>query len=393
MEAHIMKTHLATPQRSDPDELRRHIRHASHNPVIDGIMGMVGGLVAVLNQNRQILAVNHGLMEMLGVENPQEVLGLRPGEALGCTYADEMDAGCGTSPYCITCGAAIAIVSTLGTHGPVQRSCCITVERGNRKLDLFFHVHATTIQVEGNAFVLIFLNDITEQQRQAALQRSFFHDINNTIMGVLNASEILSLNSPTENRHMADQVVRLSRRLANEVALQRYFTNGGSDSFNVQSESLLVGDILKEVVFSAALHPSYRGKRLRADNGALEMVIHTDPGLLLRVLGNMIINAFEAEKTGQEIHLKVRPKRDNIVFSVWNSQPIAPSIARRIFQRNFSTKNEAGRGLGTYSMKLIGEQLLGGRVYFETSKQAGTSFFIELPIRGPSREDPLPKFR
>ena len=68
-----MKTHFATPQRSDLDELQRHIRYASHNPVIDGIMGMVGGLVAVLNQNRQILAVNHGLMEMLGVENPQEV--------------------------------------------------------------------------------------------------------------------------------------------------------------------------------------------------------------------------------------------------------------------------------------------------------------------------------
>ncbi|MGD9188216.1 MAG: ATP-binding protein, partial [Desulfobacteraceae bacterium] len=76
--------------------------------------------------------------------------------------------------------------------------------------------------------------------------------------------------------------------------------------------------------------------------------------------------------------------------SVWNSQPIAPSITRRIFQRNFSTKNESGRGLGTYSMKLIGEQLLGGRVYFETSKQAGTSFFIELPARGPSRENHTP---
>jgi K+-sensing histidine kinase KdpD len=389
MEVHIMNTHFATPERSDPDELQRHIRYASHNPVIDGIMGIVGGLIAVLNQNRQILAVNHGLMEMLGVENPQQLLGLRPGEALGCIYADEMDAGCGTSPYCITCGAAIAIVTTLGTHGPVERSCCVTVERDNRKLDLFFHVHATTIQVEGNALVLIFLNDMTEQQRQAALQRSFFHDINNTIMGLLNASEILSLKSPVESRHMADQVVRLSRRLANEVALQRYFTNSGSDPFNVQSESLLVGDILKELVFSAALHPSYKGKRIRADNGASEIVIHTDPGLLLRVLSNMIINALEAEKTGQEIHLKVQPIHDSIVFSVWNSQPIEPPTARRIFQRNFSTKNESGRGLGTFSMKLIGEQFLGGRVYFKTSRQAGTSFFIELPARGPSRKKPL----
>jgi sensor histidine kinase regulating citrate/malate metabolism len=105
----------------------------------------------------------------------------------------------------------------------------------------------------------------------------------------------------------------------------------------------------------------------------------------------MIINAFEAETADQEVLLKVQPIHDSIVFSVWNSRHIAPSIARRIFQRNFSTKNESGRGLGTYSMKLIGEQLLGGRVHFETSKQTGTSFFIELPVRGPSREDHTPK--
>lgn len=374
-----METHFATPQRSDPEELQRHIRYASHNPVIDGIMGIVGGLIAVLNQNRQIVAVNHGLMEMLGVEDPEEVLGLRPGEALSCTYAAEMEAGCGTGPHCITCGAAIAIVSTIGTHGPVERSCCITVERDNRKLDLFFHVHATTIQVEGNAFVLIFLSDITERQRHAALQRSFFHDIKNTIMGVLNASEILSMDLPPESRGKADQVLHLSRRLANEVALQRYFINNGSDQFDVRCELLLVSDILNEVVSSVVLHPSYQGKRLRTDSGASGTVIHTDPGLLLRVLGNMVINAFEAEQSGQEIHLKARQNHGNIAFSVWNSQPIAPSVARRIFQRNFSTKNESGRGLGTYSMKLIGEQLLGGRVYFKTSRQSGTSFVIELP--------------
>jgi hypothetical protein len=384
MEVPVMKTHFAPPERSDPEQLKRHIRDASHNSVIDAIMGMVGGLVAVLNQNRQILAVNHGLMEMLGVDNPQEALGLRPGEALGCIHADEMDAGCGTSLHCVTCGAAIAIVSALGTQGPVERTCAIRVERDNRKLDLFFHVHATTITVQGSPFVLIFLCDITEQQRQAGLQRTFFHDINNTVMGLLTTSEILSLQPSAKSCKMADQMVKLSRRLASEMALQRYFTDSGTDPFNVQIESLSVSDILKDVVFSAALHPSCQGKPFQIDDTAPDLVIHTDPGLLLRVLGNMVINAFEAEKPGREIHLKVQPQPDSIVFSVWNSQHIAPSIARRIFQRNFSTKNESGRGLGTYSMKLIGEQLLGGRVYFESSQQAGTTFFLELPARGPS---------
>jgi sensor histidine kinase regulating citrate/malate metabolism len=65
---------------------------------------------------------------------------------------------------------------------------------------------------------------------------------------------------------------------------------------------------------------------------------------------------------------------------VWNHQSIPEDIARRVFQRNFSTKEEAGRGVGTYSMKLLGEQILGGRVRFSTSPEEGTVFSFSLPL-------------
>ena len=54
----------------------------------------------------------------------------------------------------------------------------------------------------------------------------------------------------------------------------------------------------------------------------------------------------------------------------------------RIFQRYYSTKGEPGRGLGTYSMKLFGEQYLGGEVRFDTSESEGTVFSLRLPRGG-----------
>ena len=44
-----------------------------------------------------------------------------------------------------------------------------------------------------------------------------------------------------------------------------------------------------------------------------------------------------------------------------------------------ATKPEAGRGHGTWSMKLFGEEFLGGRVSFETSPVGGTTFQIAFP--------------
>jgi sensor histidine kinase regulating citrate/malate metabolism len=49
----------------------------------------------------------------------------------------------------------------------------------------------------------------------------------------------------------------------------------------------------------------------------------------------------------------------------------------QVFMRSFSTKGTQ-RGLGTYSMKILGEQHLGGTVDFTTSDTEGTTFFIIL---------------
>ena len=50
----------------------------------------------------------------------------------------------------------------------------------------------------------------------------------------------------------------------------------------------------------------------------------------------------------------------------------------QIFQRSFSTKCEPGRGLGTYSMKLLGERFMGGVVDFTSRAPEGTTFRLHF---------------
>jgi signal transduction histidine kinase len=69
----------------------------------------------------------------------------------------------------------------------------------------------------------------------------------------------------------------------------------------------------------------------------------------------------------------------DVSFHVWNHQAIPPRNRLRIFQRNFSTKSDSGRGLGTYSMKLFGETYLGGEVGCVSSETDGTTFHLRLP--------------
>ncbi|MBK8046925.1 MAG: hypothetical protein IPK16_07250 [Anaerolineales bacterium] len=53
-------------------------------------------------------------------------------------------------------------------------------------------------------------------------------------------------------------------------------------------------------------------------------------------------------------------------------------IQLQVFQRSFSTKGN-GRGLGTYSMKLLTERYLQGEVGFVSTPESGTTFFARFP--------------
>ena len=64
-------------------------------------------------------------------------------------------------------------------------------------------------------------------------------------------------------------------------------------------------------------------------------------------------------------------------FQVHDPQAMPLEVQRQIFQRSFSTKG-AGRGLGTYSIRLLTERYLNGKVSC-SSDSGGTVFRAEYP--------------
>jgi signal transduction histidine kinase len=55
-------------------------------------------------------------------------------------------------------------------------------------------------------------------------------------------------------------------------------------------------------------------------------------------------------------------------------------VQLQVFQRSFTTKGGTGRGLGTHSMKLIGERYLKGKVSFASREPDGTTFTLAVPL-------------
>ncbi|MDC7224547.1 MAG: ATP-binding protein [Spirochaetales bacterium] len=371
-------TYFASSERTEYEVLQKEVDEVTNSPIMDTLLHSVGGLLAVLDENRQIVSVNETLAEMLKVKDIHEVLGLRPGEAMGCNYAKEGPGGCGTSLYCSSCGAAVAIVSSLGSDKAVERNCYLEVGEGEEKANLTLQVRAHPLELNGNTYILLFLQDITRQEQRVALERTFFHDINNLLQGLNAASDMLREVYSTDK--LVEVISHASHMLIKEVEIQRCLLNNNSLDCHIYRQEIKLRELLEELESIFSHNPLLESRHLLISSDNPDLNLHTDLALAIRILANMITNGLEASEERDAVSLWTEHEQDSLCFSVHNRQFIPEETARKIFQKNFTTKEECGRGLGTYSMKLLGEKILGGRVRFITSPERGTVFSFSLPL-------------
>lgn len=374
----MMKSYYATPERSSEADIRCQLELISNNPIIDGLMNVVSGLFAVLNSNRQILAVNEAFVASLGIRDINDIIGLRPGETLNCIHASKMEGGCGTTEYCPTCGAVVAIVLSLAQGIPAERLCAVEAIRNDKREDLFFRVRSFPVDFGEQRIILLFLQDITHQQKLGNLERVFFHDIGNMVSGLVSSCHLLVHGKPEKKEKAIERLELLTTRLAKEVRIQQLLIRSDLHTYQPNFGKIAVPQLFKELESLYSDHPAADNKRILYRAPRESLYLNADLSLLLRIVSNMITNALEASDPGDEVRVSIESENQTASILVWNRAVIPSTVSKRVFQRNFTTKKGTGRGLGTYSMKLLGEDFMGASVSFTSSNDEGTIFRIDL---------------
>ncbi len=345
---------------------------------MNALLKTASGVLVVLNEDRQIVALNHRFLEQLGIEDAEQALGLRLGESLSCIHAGKGPAGCGTTEHCLSCGAAIAMMAAIDHNRPDERTCALVSDQNGEISDICLQIKARPIETDDQRWILIYARDITQEQFWANLDHVFFHDINNTLTALYGHIQMAEMDHPEDG---SIQAIRGSiERLVSEVAVQKRFSLHKDQSYTPVLKVVALADIKQALTVAVKGHKALENKKILENWTDPAICIKTDMLLLSRILGNMVINALEATPAGGSIKISVEPSFDAVTFEVWNQAAIPEHFQKRIFQRHFTSKPGTGRGFGTYSMKLFGETCLNSRVWFETSEVLGTCFKIRHPI-------------
>lgn len=355
-------------------EVKRQSTSFTQNKFLINLIESLSQMLVVLNKERQIVYANKHYCDFCGIPETGPLLGMRPGESINCVHAFLTSGGCGSTNFCKTCGAANSIMeSKSGIQS--TKECRILTQTLESKSLL---VTSTPYEYNGEDFTIFALTDIGDKKRKETLERLFFHDILNSAGGISGLSNMLQeIKDPVEITDIANIIQRAADNLVDEIKGQRQLNEAERGQLNPDNKEINSMSVLTDLKNLFSLQALEAGKTILIDKDSEVKTVNTDPVLLRRVIGNMIKNAIEVYNPKTIITLSCKVDNQSVRFSVHNSSVIPENVQLQLFKRSFTTKG-VGRGLGTYSMKLLGEKYLKGKVGFESYEPAGTTFFIEI---------------
>lgn len=389
-----LATEFAPAERMSAEEVEQQCRTVAGLPFVADFLDAVPNMALVLNACRQIVFGNRAFCDFVGAETVSELiggrqgevlecihaeyLGKRPGEAVGCIRSDLTAGGCGTTLFCRTCGAVRSIINSRQLNALDIQECRMICGEERQPLDL--RVWSRPLEISGHRFTVFSVMDISDEKRRKALERIFFHDVLNTAGGVKGLADLLADSGmpEAEIRDVASMISESADQLIEEICAQRMLTAAENGELQVTVHPVETLDILFRVIRQFHSFSWAKNKRLLVDEAAEHVSLETDPVLLRRVLVNLTKNALEASEEGETVTLSSFEKDGRIGFTIHNRAVMSEDVQLQVFARSFSTKG-SGRGLGTYSIKLITERYLQGEVQFVSNEKQGTLFTAVYP--------------
>ncbi len=274
---------------------------------------------------------------------------------------------------CSTCGAVHAILASQQGRAGVQE-CRITRLSGDA-LDL--RVWATPFQAGEEHFTIFAAEDTSDEKRRRALERVFFHDVLNTATGIRITANLLRHTAGGASAALS-AIPNLLDRLIEEIEVQRQLTAAECGELVLAPAPVDVTALLYEVAHLYGCGDDENGPHVVVQVPEEQVRMLSDRTLLRRVIGNMLRNAVEASRPSDTVILGCAADDSAVEFWVHNPGHMPREVQLQLFQRSFSTKG-SGRGLGTYSVRLLTERYLQGSIEFISSPEEGTTFRARYP--------------
>lgn len=230
--------------------------------------------------------------------------------------------------------------------------------------------------------IAAFSESIKHTQRK--IIASLVHDIRNPLSTIEGSCQLL------ERKKLPEDTKRLILAMQYGVRRVSAILTEVLDSANIEAGKGL-NFVFRECNFTEQIAILTResemvyGSRFKYEINSPSKEIRAilDPAMVVRLLENLISNAFKHGSSEGDVNLKIEDRNDELVMTVHNwGKPIPADKREEIFEYLSTTKGgsaeKKGWGIGLSMAKATAEGHKGS-VQIESDQKKGTSFILTLP--------------
>lgn len=163
-------------------------------------------------------------------------------------------------------------------------------------------------------------------------------------------------------------------------------------TFSVEPELTNIVKLTQTI--TADLAPLIQTKHIKLTQNYAKDIpkINTDPTLMRVVIENILSNSIKYTPQKGKVDVAVKKDKTNLLISIKDSGMGIPKnqqdkIFTKLFRADNATSSAAeGTGLGLYMVKGIVDNA-GGKIWFESALNKGTTFFVKMPLKGMQKKE------
>lgn len=228
--------------------------------------------------------------------------------------------------------------------------------------------------------------EMESERLRGNLIRSISHDIRTPLTGIIGASSVIVEHS---GRLEAEQIRKLAADINEEASWLMITVENILDMTRIMEGTLevcaeyeSVDDLINEAVVH--LPAAFDRNRLKIDMPGEILVVKVDGRLLVKVIFNLLDNAFKYAGEESVIRLSARQEKHEVVFEVAdNGGGIDPAVAGSLFEQFVTLPQNAldqgrGVGLGLSICRSI-VTAMNGTICAHNRPEGGAVFQVRLP--------------
>ena len=340
------------------------VAYVDHLMSKSDIMDATSSVFVVVNSDVNVVYSNKNIFDLKVFQ---------PGDLLGCSNA--LNQGCGKSPNCPKCEFRKTVEQAFSKQVRIKRDVLLSLSDNSM---LAMKQMAIPFEFDGVKYVAVFIVDITASKYKDLLEKTFSHSLLD-MEGALDQYLTFMVEGDGVDKEMLEEAKKISFSLLEHVRLFRDISMAQQGNLAVNMSNMAVDAFLRNMMKKVSLNVPEAFKRIDFQLLGKDVMMKTDINLLTRIVRGMLRNALENEKSDKKVTLSAFSLGNEVEFRVHNDSVIDKNVDGHIFKVGVTTHGQ-DHGLGTFSMKLLGENYLGGKVWFESSEEKGTSFHIKIPI-------------